>query len=64
MAKHDVRTARELAGMTQVEVGELMAVRPETVCRWETGATPIPRFKWYRLLRLLKLTPEQVEAQR
>ncbi len=39
----ELRFARKVLGLRQVELAEHLGVTPETVSRWETGADPFKR---------------------
>ena len=38
-----LKAARILLGMSQPEFGRLLGVNSDTVSRWETGKTPVPK---------------------
>ena len=47
------RRLRKALGMPAAELAELLAVRAETVSRWETGATPVDRAAWSTLAAMV-----------
>lgn len=57
---HALISARELAGLTQKEAGELLEVSTRTFSRWETNAVQIPNRKWNKFLRLVNLTAADI----
>lgn len=57
---YDLVWAREHAGLTQQQLADELNVTRFTVTRWETGKTPMPKVKWARALKLLKLTASDI----
>lgn len=48
-----IKQERDKAGLSQLELANLLEIRPETICRWETGRTS-PNVKQYeRALKIL-----------
>lgn len=61
----DLIWAREHTGLTQAQAAKLLTeaglpTTPLTICRWETGATEIPRRKWFKVLEVFKLTQADI----
>lgn len=59
---YDLVWAREHAGLTQQQLADALNVTRFTVTRWETGKTPMPKVKWARALKILKLTASEIPA--
>jgi DNA-binding XRE family transcriptional regulator len=60
MKNYDLIWAREFAGINQQQLADLLGTTRFTVSRWETGARPLPKHKWAKVLEALKLTREQI----
>lgn len=56
----EIRNARERAGLTQEELGELVGVSGRTVGNWERGKS-IPRNKLAKLRVVLDVADERIE---
>ena len=55
-----IKEKREMLGISQTELADLLSVTRSAVCQWETGRT-IPRGKRLRLLSLiLQCTEEEL----
>jgi transcriptional regulator with XRE-family HTH domain len=54
-----VKDARQKAGLTQKQVGELLgyASAQTVVAHWEAGTVPIPRDKLKPLAKILQIDP-------
>jgi len=52
------RCARKAIGVTQAALARFMDVSPETVSRWESGATPVSRSAQLMLLSAVMLVRE------
>lgn len=51
---NQVRRARAMAGMTQVQLAERLGVAARTVQRWESGTTRMPRAAWLLLKQAVR----------
>ena len=62
---HDFKVVRKAAGFRAVEVAEMLAVRPETVSRWERNEVDLPRTAAFALGELFLhpiVTRKKLEA--
>ena len=57
-----IRTAREIAGMTQAELADRLAVSSNSVCSWEKGDAKPSVKHWSALCDLLKIPPDIIGA--
>jgi len=62
---YDLKWLRDRIGLTQRDTAKLLTdagypVTEQTVSLWETGASPIPRKKWFRLLGVVNLTQADI----
>lgn len=51
---HELRFARKALGLSQGELGKLLGVALETVCRWETGSEDLSAVVRLAVLHLLE----------
>ncbi len=59
-----IRMARRARGWSQPELASKVGVAPETVCRWETGAMPVPLITRLGLESVLGPLNGKVESKR
>lgn len=58
----NLKSAREAAGLSQVELAEKVEVAPSTVAGWETGAHGIRMARLTKVARALRTTVEKLVA--
>jgi transcriptional regulator with XRE-family HTH domain len=61
--KSQIRKARLLAAMTQVQLAEAVGVSQPTYQRWESGASSVPKSKVAKLAKVLGISQRQAEGR-
>lgn len=56
-----IRELRESRGWTQLELGNALGIRPETIMRWERGRHEPSRLAKAQIARVFRVKPEEIE---
>jgi DNA-binding XRE family transcriptional regulator len=52
MTPDDLHMARRRLHLTQGELAEKLGLHTQTICRWETGRLPVPRWVPFAMMGL------------
>ena len=59
--KNNMKIARTIAGIKQIQIASELGVSKQTVNKWEMGRAPVARVHWTRLSKILVLSESELE---
>ena len=59
--KNNMKIARTVAGIKQIQIASELGVSKQTVNKWEMGRAPVARNHWKRLSELLIMSEDELE---